>query len=127
MDQTLHSPYRITVNYRRGKLFVYTAILSALNDPKYICFYLSTEQRVLCIKGTDKRHRECFNVEQFTNNKKRAIELSGLLFIRKLCQTIGWSLDRRHTVAGTLDAENRAIIFDLDNEIEDDEELDLYE
>ena len=125
MEATTYSPYRITVNYRRGKFFIYSSILSALNNPKFICFYISTEQRVICIKGTDTHHKDCFNVEQFTNNKKKAFELSGLHFIKKFCQTIGWSLDRRHTVAGTLDAENRVIIFDLDNEIEDDEDLEF--
>lgn len=119
------SPYRISVNYRRGKFFIYNSILSALNNPKYICFYLSTEQRVLCIKGTDKRHKDCFNVEQFTNNKKNAFELNGSHFIKKFCQTIGWSLDRRHTVAGTLDEANRVIIFDLETEIEDEDDADF--
>ena len=72
MEATTYSPYRITVNYRRGKFFIYSSILSALNNPKFICFYISTEQRVICIKGTDTHHKDCFNVEQFTNNKKKA-------------------------------------------------------
>lgn len=115
------TPYRITVNYRRGKVYIYNSVIAALNNPKYICFYLSTEQKVLCIKGTDKGHKECFNVEKFTDNKKNAFELNGIHFIKKLSLAIGWSLDKRHTIAGTLDEANRVIIFDLENEIEDEE------
>ena len=127
MDRKYSLPYRLTFNYRRGKVNVYRSVLDGLNRPKFIYFVHDRGNKILGIVGTDSRHKSCFDVSLFTANKRGNLEFSGTDFVGKFSDLIGWSKEGHHTVEGVLDEEHRAIFFDLtkeviDGEDEDDEE-----
>ncbi|NCB27518.1 MAG: hypothetical protein EOM62_18995 [Bacteroidia bacterium] len=111
------NPYRISFNYKFGKVRIFQKNICELNNPKYVQLLLSLEEKALYLVGIDEREKDCFPVPDDAAMRANGFVLNGQPFIRRIGNLVGWSLERTHVIAGIPDAVRRCVVFDLHSEI----------
>lgn len=111
------NPYRISFNYKFGKVRIFQKNIYELNNPKYVQLLLSLEEKALYLVGIDEREKDCFPVPDDAAMRANGFVLNGQPFIRRIGKLVGWNLERTHVIAGTPDTGRRCVVFDLHSEI----------
>ena len=104
--------YTMQFNYRHGKMRLSLNVLTTLNNPRYVKFFVDRGYR-LYIVGVDEYDVDCIANPIFSNLKKKEFVLNGRAFIGKLCSILGWDAENTHRFNGYFDEENRRIVFNL--------------
>ena len=110
---TEKNPYKISFNYKHGKVRVYKKVIQGLGNPKFIQFLIKPEDQLFFIVGLEHREHDSFPVVTSQNKQHGGMVLNGQRFIRKISEISGWSLDGTYVVDGTYVEEMNLFKFKL--------------
>ena len=119
------NPYKISFNYKYGKVCVYKKVIQGLGEPPFIQFLIKPEDKLLFIVGLDHREHDSFSVKQYSDSRNRGIVLNGQRFIKKMSEIAGWSLNGSYVVGGTYIEEMNMFEFNLTNVIKNTSEKEI--
>lgn len=114
--------YKISLNYKHGKVRVYKKVIHALGTPKFIQFLIMPEDKLLFIVGLDHREHDSFPVVLSEDIKHGGMVLHGQRFVRKMSEIGGWPLEGSHVIGGRFIDGSNMIEFDLTNVLNNDAE-----
>lgn len=113
------SQFKLSFNFKHGKVRVFKKVILALGTPKYIQFLIKPKDKLLFIVGLDHREHDSFPVVLSENTRRGGMVLHGQRFVRKMSEIGGWSPADAHVIGGTFIEEGGMIEFDLTNVISD--------
>jgi hypothetical protein len=110
---------KISFNCKFGAIRVYKAVVTALDNPKYVFFTWAEANKCLSVYGTDEANIDCLLVSRHHDgNEKGGLKLYGTAFIQRIGAYVGWSRNNTYTVDGSLNEGMRRVDFNLDTAVE---------
>ena len=109
------SQYKISLNYKHGKVRVYKKVIQALGTPNFIQFLIMPEEKLLFIVGLEQREHDSFPVVLSEDSRHGGMVLHGQRFIRKMSEIGGWPLEGSRVIGGRYIDGSNMIEFDLTN------------
>ena len=107
--------YKISFNYKYGKVRVYKSVIQGLGNPQFVQFLIKPEDKLLFIVGLDHREHDSFPVAHYTDTRHDGLVLNGQRFVKKMSEIAGWPLDGSYVVGGTYISGMNLFEFDLSN------------
>lgn len=105
--------YNISLNYRAGTIRIYKQAIEVLGNPRFVQFYIRSDEKLIYMLGTDERAKSALEVPNKEELRDRCYELYGLHLIRWISRIAGWDLERPHILRGNFIPKYNAISFDL--------------
>lgn len=109
------SQYKLSFNYKHGKVRVYKKVIQTLGCPNFIQFLIIPEEKLLFIVGLNHREHDCFPVVLSEDSRHGGMVLHGQRFIRKMSEIGGWPLEGSHIIGGRYIESRNMIEFDITN------------
>ena len=109
--------YKISFNYKYGKICVYKRVLQGLGNPTFIQFLIKPEDKLLFIVGSEYREHDSLLVRQYAYSPTSGMIMNGQRFIKKISEIARWTLEGSYVVEGKYIDEMNMIEFNLTNAI----------
>ena len=106
-------PLRISINYSANTFRVFKGVLDILENPRFLQFWINPETKLLYVRGTNSREKDCLEIPPAHERKKGYHVFFGQRFIKRFSLMAGWSLDKPHMITGTYLEDMHVLVFDL--------------
>ncbi len=105
--------YNISFSYRSDKIRIYRQIITALENPRFIEFWINPEEKTLYLRGTNTRSLNCLEVPIKKSGEDFCYVLHGRRFIKRVSDLAGWDLETSHKLHGALIMGEQLLKFNL--------------